>query len=158
MSDGVQVHVDYSKVRLRLQNMPEAVRAELFDVVTVLDVELVALASALAPEKTGYLKQHIKGSVSNTEKHVTGRARVRAPYAEILEWGGSIPAHDILPDQAQALAFLMSGEEVIAKRVHHPATTIKPRYFMHDALGQMSGEIVRGLEEAVERGVAKGAD
>jgi hypothetical protein len=155
---GVQVYVDYSKVRLRLQNMPEAVRDELLDVVQVLDVELVATASALAPEKSGFLKQHIKGSVSNTEKHITGRARVRAPYAAILEWGGTIPAHDIMPDTAQALAFLMDGEQVLAKLVHHPATTIQARYFMHDALAAMSGEIVRGLEEAVDRGIAKGAD
>ncbi len=55
---------------------------------------------------------------------------------------------------ADALAFLMNGQQVFAKHVMHPETTIKAEYYMHDALAAMSGAIVTGLEDVNRRGVA----
>ena len=42
-------------------------------------------------------------------------------YAAIQEYGGKTSAHEILPVKGQALAFLIGGAQLFARRVSIPA-------------------------------------
>jgi hypothetical protein len=151
----VTVEVDLRRAKLRLDSMPDKVRSELLSTVEMLDVALLATASALAPERTGKLKAHIRGSVSSSKRRITGRVRARTKYAAIINYGGHIPGHEILPDTMQALAFYWRGRQVFAGRIYDPGATLKGEFFMQHALSSMRGEIVTDMQEAVKRGVAE---
>ena len=71
-------------------------------------------------------------------------------YAGIHEFGGKTPPHVILPVKAKALAFMMGGKQVFAKRVNHPGSQMPERSFMRSSLADMRGEIVEGLTQAVK--------
>jgi len=51
-------------------------------------------------------------------------------YAAIHEFGGTIPPHQIVPDKAKALAFLVGGKQAFAARVQLPAATMPERSYM----------------------------
>jgi phage gpG-like protein len=70
-------------------------------------------------------------------------------YARIQEYGGRTPAHDIVPSKARALAFLIGGETVFARIVHHPGSTIPARSYLRSSLADMAGTIRDELNEAV---------
>ena len=44
--------------------------------------------------------------------------------------GGRTAAHEILPDKAQALAFVVGGALRFARRVEHPGSTIPARAYL----------------------------
>ncbi len=69
-------------------------------------------------------------------------------YAAIQEYGGKTSAHEILPDKARALAFMIGGTLRFAKSVHHPGSTIPARPYLGSALDEMSGDIVAALASA----------
>ena len=71
-------------------------------------------------------------------------------YAAIQEYGGKTSAHEILPDKARALAFMIGGTLRFAKSVHHPGSTIPARPYLGSALDEMSGDIVAGLASVAE--------
>ena len=71
-------------------------------------------------------------------------------YAGIHEFGGKTPAHDIYPDKAKALAFMIGGKQVFAKVVHHPGSQMPERSFLRSSLSDMRQEILDGLEFAVK--------
>lgn len=48
------------------------------------------------------------------------RLRIESPYAEYLE-NGTQP-HDITPKNASVLHFVVNGNDVFARKVHHPGT------------------------------------
>ncbi len=66
-------------------------------------------------------------------------------YAAIQEYGGRTSAHEILPDKAQALAFLVGGALRFARRVEHPGSTLPPRAYLQSSLDESRDEIVAGL-------------
>jgi phage gpG-like protein len=66
-------------------------------------------------------------------------------YAAIQEYGGRTSAHEILPDKAQALAFLVGGGLRFARRVEHPGSTLAPRAYLQSSLDESRDEIVAGL-------------
>ena len=71
------------------------------------------------------------------------------PYAAIQEYGGTTPAHDILPIKAKALAFAGTGGQVFARRVHHPGSVIPARAPFGSALDALREEISGGLKQVV---------
>jgi phage gpG-like protein len=78
-------------------------------------------------------------------------------YAAIHEFGGQTAPHLIVPKKAQALAFMgKSGNQVFARQVNHPGSKMPERSFLRSALNDMSGEIQRGMKQAVIQG-AQGA-
>jgi hypothetical protein len=149
-----EAKIQYNRLFVRTEKMPQAVRAEVLDAATVYEEALTNLAQSEAPEKTGYLRAHIKGRVSQSARRITGRVTARTKYAAILEWGGTIKAHDIAAKNAGALAFLRGAEELYRLIVHHPVSIFEDHPYMHKAFEQMEGEIVAGLEGAVNRGLA----
>jgi phage gpG-like protein len=74
-------------------------------------------------------------------------------YAAIHEFGGAIPPHQILPDKARALAFLVDGKQAFAARVNLPAVTMPERSYMRSSLAEMADEIREGLTTAVVEAV-----
>ena len=66
-------------------------------------------------------------------------------YAAIQEYGRRIPAHEILPDKASVLAFLIGGSQRFARRVEHPGSTLPARGYLSSALDDMRDEIVAEL-------------
>jgi hypothetical protein len=70
--------------------------------------------------------------------------------------GGHTAAHDIVPTKAEALAFMMGGQQVFAKIVHHPGSRIPERSFMRSGLFDMADEIVAGIRAAALEGARRG--
>jgi phage gpG-like protein len=66
-------------------------------------------------------------------------------YAAIQEYGGRTAAHEILPDKAQALAFLVGGAMHFARRVEHPGSVIPERSYLRSSLQEMEAEIESSL-------------
>jgi len=71
-----------------------------------------------------------------------------APYAAIHEYGGVIPAREILPQSARALAFPWRGQQRFLKRVQLPAVTMPERSFMRSALEETAPDIRAALARA----------
>ena len=67
-------------------------------------------------------------------------------YAAIQEFGGRTAAHDIVPDKARALAFVVAGRRVFARIVHHPGSTLPARSYLRSSLADMAGEIAASLK------------
>lgn len=76
-----------------------------------------------------------------------GRA---APYARFVEAG--TPPHDIRPKKAAALRFVMGGEIVFRRLVHHPGTAERPFMARARAVGEQTLDY--GLEYFAERPIA----
>jgi phage gpG-like protein len=69
-------------------------------------------------------------------------------YAAIHEFGGTIPPHQIVPDKAKALAFLVGGKQAFAERVNLPAIVMPERSYLRSSLAEMADEIRVGMSEA----------
>ena len=70
-------------------------------------------------------------------------------YAAIHEFGGIIPPHEIVPDKAKALAFILGGKQAFAARVNLPAIAMPERSYMRSSLAEMADEIGEELGEVV---------
>ena len=70
-------------------------------------------------------------------------------YAAIQEYGGVTAPHQILPSRAKALAFMVGGEEVFARIVHHPGSHIPERSYLRSSLAEMAGAIDAEMKSAV---------
>ncbi len=69
-------------------------------------------------------------------------------YAAIQEYGGKTSAHEILPVKAQALAFVVGGAQLFARRVEHPGSLIPERSYLRSSLDDMRDEILAALADA----------
>jgi hypothetical protein len=148
------IKVDANRTVLKFNELPARLRGKLLSTVQVLDAELVSLARAKASNDlvdihSGKYLASIKGDTRNTENRISGIAYSDAPQASILEYGGTIPFHEILPNVATALAFNMGGGQVFAAGVAMPDVTIKKRGVLHSALYQLHGKIVSDMGAAV---------
>jgi len=70
-------------------------------------------------------------------------------YAAIQEYGGVTSPHDILPERAKALAFLVGGRQVFARIVHHPGSRIPERSYLRSSLAEMAAQIDSEMKAAV---------
>ena len=66
-------------------------------------------------------------------------------YAAIQEYGGHTSPHEILPDKAKALAFVVGAATVFARRVEHPGSEIAARAYLSSSLDEQRDEIVAEL-------------
>lgn len=124
-------------------------------------------AAALAAELQGSIQQKLSGGVLNQKSGALARSITATTddgsadvsvtiatspdikYAAIQEYGGTIPPHDILPDKAKALAFLVGGKQAFAARVNLPAVTMPERSYMRSSLAKMAGQIRDELSTTV---------
>ena len=62
-------------------------------------------------------------------------------YAAIQEYGGRTGAHEIVPNKAQVLAFLVDGAIHFARKVEHPGSVIPERSYLRSSLEDMQADI-----------------
>jgi len=93
--------------------------------------------------KSGALAGSIAVTVEDSSDGVSVRIATSPDikYAAIHEFGGTISPHQIVPDKARALAFLVGGKRAFAARVQIPAVTMPERSYMRAALAEMANEI-----------------
>ena len=150
----------------KLDEMPVAIRR-------ILSSKLMELGERL---KTHIQRDKLSGQVLNVVTGALRRSITRGPveevgeglsvavfsagdvkYAGIHEFGGTTKPHDIYPKNAQALAFMMGGQQIFAKVVHHPGSKMPERSFMRSSLDDMAATIVEELGVSLQEGLAGGA-
>jgi phage gpG-like protein len=101
--------------------------------------------------RSGALRASIGAEVTVDDDSVQARvfSSGDVKYAAIQEYGGHTAPHDIVPNKAQALAFLVGGRPVFAKIVHHPGSAIPERAYLRSSLADMADEIANGLKSAL---------
>lgn len=148
----------------RLDAMPTSVQAMLKIKVTALAIKLQGhivadkLHGQVLNQRSGALARSIQEEAPIVEgAGVYGRvfSAGDVKYAAIHEYGGRTPPHDIVPDKAEALAFMIGGRQVFAKIVHHPGSQMPERSFMRSSLADMAEEITAGLRQAAVEGLQK---
>ena len=141
----------------KLASMPAAVKSVLAlkatDLAKRLQVHVVQdkLSGQVLQVKTGALRASITASaeVSGDVIRVRIFSSGDVKYAAIQELGGQTAPHEILPDKAKALAFMVGGKQAFAKMVHHPGSRIPARSYLGSALVDMAGQITTELGNAV---------
>jgi phage gpG-like protein len=149
----VSLNNDYAET---LAAMPDHVREALSDKANTLAAALQArvqekLSGTVLHARSGALARSIIATIDEASTSVTVRITAGGDikYAAIHEFGGTIPPHQILPDKARALAFLVDGKQAFAARVNLPAVTMPERSYMRSSLGEMADEIGESLTAAV---------
>jgi phage gpG-like protein len=110
------------------------------------------LSGGVLQIRTGALKASISSDVSidGNEVKATVGSFGDVKYAAIQEYGGRTSAHEILPDKAQALAFVIGGVQRFARRVEHPGSTIPASAYLQSSLDEARDEIVADMSGAVQ--------
>jgi len=128
--------------------MPERIRAALVAKAGVLAAKLQAkIGQKLSGEVLQMKSGALAGSLGVTIEETSGGVAVRlatsadVKYAAIHEYGGVIPPHQIVPDKAKALAFLVGGKQAFAARVNLPAIAMPERSYMRTSLAEMADDI-----------------
>lgn len=128
--------------------MPERIRAALVAKAGVLAAKLQAkIEQKLSGEVLQMKSGALAGSLGVTIEETSGGVAVRlatsadVKYAAIHEFGGVIPPHEIVPDKAKALAFLVGGKQAFAARVNLPAIAMPERSYMRTSLAEMADDI-----------------
>jgi phage gpG-like protein len=139
-----------------LAGMPDQVRQALSSKANMLAVALEAkiqqkLSDDVLNIRSGALAGSIIATVDESSADISVRIGTSGDvkYAAIQEFGGTIPPHEIVPDKAKALAFVMGGKQVFAARVNLPAVTMPERSYLRSSLAEMAEEIAEGLSGAV---------
>ncbi len=145
----------------RIDKMPEAVRYALYVKITTLSLKLEAWVKTR--KLNGQVLNRISGRLARsiTQKVTQGPGTIVArvfstgdvPYAAIHEFGGTTSPHVILPKKAAALAFVVGGKQIFARKVNHPGSKMPERSFMRSSLKDMSTEISMGMKETVVRAI-----
>src|ERR1700733_406120 len=107
-----------------LAAMPDRIRDALAAKADTLAAALQAkiqqkLSGAVLNQKSGALARSIATTVDDSSANVSvSIATGDIKYAAIHEYGGVIPPHEIVPDKAKALAFIIGGKQAFAARVN----------------------------------------
>ena len=139
----------------RLDGLPAALGAALAAKAAELSAALAVvrndkLMGGVLNARTGALRNSIVAEVSASSDGVVASVGSvgDVKYAAIQEYGGRTAAHEILPNKAQALAFVSGGAQRFARRVEHPGSVIPERSYLRSSLAEMRDEIVSSLTEA----------
>lgn len=156
----VSVQIDSSRLNLKLDALTPEVRDSLLATIFIETGILAGRVQARAEERlqmrTGKFLRSIKPwAKARGENQVYGGVEIRDPTANLFEWGGTTPPHEITPDTAKALLLNMRGGKVFAKRVQHPGGKYEARTILHTPFGEMKPEIEDALIKAVDTAVAR---
>lgn len=139
-----------------LDTLPDRLRDALSDKANMLAAALQAkiqqkLSGGVLNAKSGALARSIVATVDDASANVSVTVSTSddVKYAAIHEHGGVIPPHEIVPDKAKALAFIVGGKQVFAARVNVPAIAMPKRSYMGSSLAEMADEIRDGLSGVV---------
>ncbi len=135
--------------------MPDRLHETLLLKVTALATALEAkvqqkLSREVLNARSGALARSIVTTIGASAESVavTIAANSDVKYAAIHEFGGVIPPHQIVPDKARALAFVVGGKQAFAARVNLPAVILPERSYLRGSLADMADEIRDGLSDA----------
>jgi|SRR5579862_1393130 len=138
-----------------LDTLPDRLRDALSDKANMLAAALQAkiqqkLSGGVLNQKSGALARSIVTTVDDASANVVVTVSTSGDikYAAIQEFGGVIPPHEIVPNKARALAFVLGGKQAFASRVNLPAIAMPERSYMRSSLAEMADEISDGLSEA----------
>jgi len=108
------------------------------------------LSGQVLQSRSGLLRASIAAEVDDQAGQVIARvfSAGDVKYAAIQEYGGHTAPHDIVPDKAKALAFLVHGAPVFAKVVHHPGSQIPARSYLRSSLADMGDQIITDFTAA----------
>ena len=143
----------------RLGAMPDRLRAALAEKVDALAQSLFAqvvgvnLSGGVLRARSGALRDSIRMQASQRDDLIRSDifSDGDGPYAAIQEYGGKTAAHEILPDKARVLAFVMNGKQIFARRIQHPGSQIPERSYLRSALDEQGDDIAQGLTDVVTR-------
>jgi phage gpG-like protein len=141
----------------RLAALPDNLRAALAEKADALARDLfsqivdVNLSGGVLDARSGALRDSIVMQASQDDERIGAEifSDGDVPYAAIQEFGGKTAAHEILPEKAGVLAFLMNGKQVFARRVEHPGSQIPERSYLRSALEEQGDDITQGLADAL---------
>ena len=143
-----------------LAAMPERIQSAIAAKAGVLAAELQAkiqqkLAGGVLNMKSGALAGSIGVMVDEASSGVAVRLSTSpdVKYAAIQEFGGTIPPHQIVPDKAKALAFVVGGKQVFAARVQIPVVTMPERSYMRASLAEEADDIRNQFGDAITQAV-----
>ena len=110
-------------------------------------VKFEKLSGEVLNARSGALRDSISAEVASDDDEVSASVGSYGDvkYAAIQEYGGKTGAHEILPDKAKVLAFLVGGAMRFARRVEHPGSVIPERSYLRSSLEEMSDEILAAL-------------
>jgi phage gpG-like protein len=110
-------------------------------------VKYEKLAGEVLNAGSGALSASIAAEISSEGEEISATVGSygEVKYAAIQEYGGRTAAHEILPDKAQALAFLAGGAMHFARRVEHPGSMIPERSYLRSSLEEMASDIESSL-------------
>jgi phage gpG-like protein len=116
-------------------------------------VKFEKLSGEVLNTRSGALKDSIAAEVSTDGDGILAvvGSQGDVKYAAIQEYGGRTAAHEILPDKASVLAFLVGGVARFARRVQHPGSNIPDRSYLRSSLDEMRDDIVAALTEAINQ-------
>jgi phage gpG-like protein len=154
----------------RFKLMPERLRNALLQKVYALSFKLrdkvqkehlsgptgphtLSVGQSSSTHTAGQLRASVHASVDDKPTSITGKVAFGSDvvYAAIHEFGGTVQIPELVPVKAKALRFMVGGKEVFARRVKAHAVTIPERAPLRTSLYEMKDEIVKGLEEAVNK-------
>ncbi len=135
-----------------LGTIPEKVRVNVRETLDAWGAQLAEyiradkLSGQVLNRRSGLLSGSVHPLVEESAQGIVGGAGGGAgvPYARIHEFGGTIPAHEVVARNAQALAFTVDGVLRFAKRVQIPDVEMPERSYMRSSFAEKSPQ---GLEE-----------
>jgi len=144
----------------RLAAMPAALRERLAQTVARLAQELRntvqrKLSGEVLRRRSGRLAASVAVDVRESGGGVAASLSTDVEYAAIHEYGGVIPARQVLPRNARVLAFPWKGRQRFFARVEIPAVTMPQRSFLRSSLDEMTPEIRAALTDAVRDAVRR---
>jgi phage gpG-like protein len=155
-----------SELAAILAALPDDLRAALAEKIDALAQNLleqivgVNLSGGVLNARSGALRDSIQ--LRGVDQDVTQSVEIisdgSAPYAAIHEYGGKTAAHEIIPDKANVLAFVLGGKQMFARRVQHPGSIIPERSYMRSALEAQGDAIAQALTETLTLLVRKAKD
>lgn len=103
------------------------------------------LSGQVLNRRSGRLSASVMPLRQQSSDSVSGGARGGrgVPYAAIHEYGGLIPAHEVVARNAQALCFSVDGIKRFAKSVHIPDVQMPERSYMRSSFKE---QVPRGIE------------
>jgi hypothetical protein len=151
------------RIVAQIGEIPDAVRKALIDGFTPVAASVRESAKARAAAHIRYLGMNpgvyvdkITSGVTQKPQRILGYVRSAkptvhfkgrdVPLAVLMEYGATIPAHEILPSMAHALKFGGDVSAVLRKAVHHPGAKIPAYPAIRPALDEARGAIMDVLE------------
>ena len=153
----IEVTISADDALGRLRALPSDLASRLAGVVAILAQRLYDsvesnLAGAVLQRRSGRLAASIVQQVDGLTASV-GFDPAAVPYGAAQEFGADLRAHLITVKNARALAFVVAGKRVFARRVMFPGAHLPERSFLRSALADLAPEIGAEIAATVAESV-----